>query len=70
MVQKLWLEDTDNFLLFDAWDLDRDPMTLVLKLVLDIMVTYLHTKMRSIFQKLWPDKLTHTHMSHGEMLTE
>ena len=32
-----------KLILFDACDLDFDPMTLVLKLDLDIMVTYLHT---------------------------
>ena len=30
-------------MLFDAHDLGQDPITLVVKLDLDIMVTYLHT---------------------------
>ena len=30
-------------MLFDAYGLDHDPLTLILKLDLDIMVTYLHT---------------------------
>ena len=31
-------------------DLELDPITLVLKLDLDMVMTYLHTKMRSICQ--------------------
>ena len=31
-------------------DLELDPITLVLKLDLDMVMTYLHTKMRSIGQ--------------------
>ena len=44
MVQKLWLGNTENVMLFDACDIDLDPMTLILKLDLDMMVTYLQTK--------------------------
>ena len=44
MVQKLWLRHTEKLMLIYACDLDYDPMTLVLKLDLDMMVTYLHSK--------------------------
>ena len=40
MVQKLWLRNTEKLTLFDVCDLDRDPVTLVLKLDLDMLVTY------------------------------
>ena len=33
-------------------DLELEPMTLVLKLDLDMIVTYLHTKMRLIGEKI------------------
>ena len=40
--QSLYLKDTEKFVLFDACVLDFELMTLVLKLDLDIIVTYLH----------------------------
>ena len=39
MVQKLWLANTKNVMLYNVCNLDRDLMTLALKLDLDIMVT-------------------------------
>ena len=39
MVEILWLKNTDNFMLFYTCDLDLDPVTLVPKLYLDIIVT-------------------------------
>ena len=48
-----------KFQLFNwTCDLDLDQMTLILKFDLDLVVTYLHTKMRSIgqgVQQLWPE---------------
>ena len=54
-------------MLFDVCNLDFDPITLVLKLDIDIMVTYWYTKMMSIghlVQKVWSgnaDRQTDTH---------
>ena len=42
MGQKLWLRNTENFMLFNACDPHFDPMTLILKLDLDMVVTYIH----------------------------
>ena len=48
MVQKLWLRNTEKFMLFDEYDLDFDPMTLVLTLInLDVMETHWY----HLFQK-------------------
>ena len=37
-------QNTENFVLFDACDLNFEPMTLILKVDLDMVVTYLHAK--------------------------
>ena len=39
MDQNLWLRNTAKFMFFDICDFDFDPMTLVLKLYLDMVVT-------------------------------
>ena len=39
MVQMLWLRNIGKLVLFDSFDLDFDPMTLILNLDLNIMVT-------------------------------
>ena len=44
IVQKLWLGNTEKFMLFDADDLDFYAMTLVLKVTLDIIETYVHSR--------------------------
>ena len=43
-------KQTTHFKTNNVCDLDLDAITFVLKLDLDIMVTYLHTKLRSIYQ--------------------
>ena len=55
MVQKLWLRNTENFMLFDVYDLDFDPITLVFKLDLNNIVTYLIITrlINQMVQKLW-----------------
>ena len=44
IIQKLWLRNTKKIMLFNACDLGLDPMTLILELDLDTIVTYLYTK--------------------------
>ena len=45
MVQKLQLvTNTKHLVIFNVCDLDLDPMSLTLKLYLDVVVTYLHDK--------------------------
>ena len=44
MVQKLWLRNTENFMLFDVYDLDFDPITLIFKIDLNNIVTHILTK--------------------------
>ena len=50
IVQKLWLTNTEKFMLISACYLDFDQMTLVLELDLDMMVTYFYSIKRSISQ--------------------
>ena len=40
--KKLWLRNTANFVLVDTCDLDFDPRSLILKLNLDMELTYVH----------------------------
>ena len=53
MDKKLWLRNTENFVLFDACDMEFYPMTLILKLDLDDM-----PKMSSIGQGviIWTER--------------
>ena len=53
MVQKLWLRNIEKTRLSDTCDPDHDPVTLVLKLELDIMVTYFHAKNEINMQAKW-----------------
>ena len=43
MVQKLQLKMTEKFKLFGPCDIDIDPMTLVLILYLNVILTYFYT---------------------------
>ena len=43
MDQKIWLGNSKNFVLFDAYDLDFDPMMIILMLDLDMVVMYSHS---------------------------
>ena len=72
MVQKLWLRNTEKCMLFNACDLNFYPVTLVLKLDLDIMVTYFYTKIgvkRSFGSKIIVWKRTDTQAYMCKTLT-
>ena len=67
MFQKLCLRNTGKFILFDSCDIDFDLITLVLKLDLDIMVTYFYAQneVKSSFGSkiiAWKDTHIHTQM--------